>query len=297
MPRSPRSDGLGLVDVIKAREDMSEVFSEYREVSGSEPLRQGDVLEAVDPSASIWKRHLLVITADCDFANSKNQGRVTCVPLLEADDYLRELQIPKIREQAVAKQITALQSALSAAGGPSISPRRLREWAREAAPEVIVQELQLLPPHDGTALAACTAIRGLDEVHDTLHESSQAILAAQLLGVSPRSPENAEKDLVSRLQATYTNPPGDALFLSAIAPSYDNGYFAYLRQIEQVLQPAVSIAPTREPSEYRRLARLQDRFTHAVVQRFAFVFLSIGLPKDYEDLRDLHADVLRERLR
>lgn len=66
---------------------MQSTFTESCSRPANTPLRQGDVLEASDPAASVWTRHLMIITADCDFANSKNAGRVTCVPLLAADEY------------------------------------------------------------------------------------------------------------------------------------------------------------------------------------------------------------------
>lgn len=65
------------------------------------PLRQGDVIESTNADATPWTRFLLVITADCDLANTKNAGRVTCVPLLGAEDYLVEFHFPE-RQNAIS---------------------------------------------------------------------------------------------------------------------------------------------------------------------------------------------------
>jgi hypothetical protein len=46
---------------------------------------------------------------------------------------------------------------------------------------------------------------------------------------------------------------------------------------------------------YRRISHLRDRYIHALVQRFALVFMAIGLPKEYEEIRDLHSDILGEK--
>ncbi|SDM91588.1 hypothetical protein SAMN04488074_12936 [Lentzea albidocapillata subsp. violacea] len=73
---------------------MTVSFAEYQDTSVVDPLRQGDVLEAADPAASLWQRHLVVLTADCDLARAKHHGRVTCVPVLTEHEYLLEMQIP-----------------------------------------------------------------------------------------------------------------------------------------------------------------------------------------------------------
>ncbi|MEU4873425.1 hypothetical protein [Streptomyces sp. NPDC021608] len=267
-------------------------FAEYGEVGVADPLRQGDVLEAVDPEATMWRRHLLVITADCDFAYAKHQGRVTCVPLLAAEEYLSEMQIPKIREQLVKSQMKELRQILAKATVPAISDRRLREWASEEAPADIAKVLELQQADAQKATAALEAIRMMDTPSHNLKEGVGLLVEAQLVGTSPPKRENAVKKVVNGLRGPYSQPPGDALFLTAIGPGQDAGYFAYLRQIEQVWEPDISLGPAHREAAYRRISRMQDRFAHALAQRFAMVFMPIGLPKQYEELRDLHAEIL-----
>ncbi|WP_328726210.1 hypothetical protein [Streptomyces sp. NBC_00259] len=271
---------------------MDESFAEYREVGVADPLRQGDVLEAVDAEVTMWRRHLLVMTADCDFAYAKHQGRVTCVPLLAAEEYLSEMQIPKIREQLVKPQLKEIRQILSKAPVPTISDRRLREWASEEAPGDIVKMLELQQTDAQKVMAALEAIRMMDALASTLKEGVSLLVEAQLIGTSPPKRDNAVKKVVNQLRGSYQQPPGDALFLTAIGPGQDAGYFAYLRHIEQVWEPEISLGPSHREVVYRRISRLRDRFAHALVQRFAMVFMSIGLPEQYEELRDLHAEIL-----
>ncbi|MFF3877487.1 hypothetical protein [Streptomyces sp. NPDC001978] len=272
---------------------VDEPFAEYREVGVADPLRQGDVLEAVDPDATMWQRHLLVMTADCDFAYAKHQGRVTCVPLLAAEEYLSEMQIPKIREQLVKPQLKAIRQILAKAPVPTISDRRLREWASEEAPADIVKMLDLQQTDAQKVMAALEAIRMMDLPVNTLKEGVGLLVEAQLIGASPpKKRDNAVKKVVDHLRGSYAQPPGDALFLTAIGPGQDAGYFAYLRHIEPVWEPEISLGPSHREVVYRRISRMRDRFAHALVQRFAMVFMSIGLPEQYEELRDLHAEIL-----
>jgi hypothetical protein len=275
---------------------MDEPFAEYREVSAAGPLRQGDVLEAADAEVTMWRRHLLVMTADCDFAYAKHQGRVTCVPLLAADEYLLEMQIPKVREQLVKQQLKELRQVFSKATVPDISDRRLREWASEQTPADIVKMLELPQAGAQKARAALEAIGMMDMLPDDLKESVDLLVKAQLVGAGPPKRDSAVKKVVNHLRGVYAQPPGDALFLSAIGPGQDAGYFAYLRHIEQVWEPEIALGPSHTEVEYRRISRMRDRFAHALVQRFAMVFMAIGLPQQYEELRDLHAEIQGDNL-
>lgn len=274
---------------------MTSTFVEYREIPATGPLRQGDVLESTDDDASKWQRHLLVITADCDFANAKHQGRVTCVPLLTKDEYHLEFQIPKIREKVLHKCVSQLQTVLHKSSSRTITTRRLRDWPVEENPEDIVGLLALEGDTAEDALTLLTAIRSIRTPCDDLDGAVDRLVSAQISLPNSRRREKVLAEVLDTLRGHYSRPPGDALFLSAVAPSLDNGYFAYLRHLEQIREPQIALGPSRGEVSYRRLARLQDRFILAVAQQFALVFMSIGLPDEYEEIRDLHSELLGDR--
>lgn len=274
---------------------MTEPYPEYREIGVTEPLRQGDLLEAADPSASKWQRHLLVITADCDFAHDKHHGRVTCVPVLAAAEYLLEMQVPRIRDKFTAKLIKELRKVLSPGRGANISDERLKAWPCEVEPAEIAAALDLNGRNAEEAKAALESIRLANRPADNLDEAVELILESHLSAPHAKKRENIVRDITDWLKRPYSQPPGDALFLSSIAQNYDAGYFVYLRHLEQVWESEVGTGSTRSTIKYRRISRLHDRYIHALVQRFALVFMSIGLPADYEEIRDLHADLLGEK--
>ncbi|MEA5365414.1 hypothetical protein VA596_38210 [Amycolatopsis sp., V23-08] len=247
----------------------------------------------MDNAASCWQRHLLVLTADCDLAHAKHRGRVTCVPLLTAREYLMEMKIPILRDDAVGKFIGELRKVLPS-DGPNISDERLRQWPCEAAPSEIVSTLGLDGQGAEKARAALDSIRLASQTSATLDEAVKALIEAQADAPNPKKRENIVNAMVQALKMPYSHPPGDALFLSAIAPANDLGYFAYLRHLEQVAEDEIAIGPARTAAAYRRIAHLQDRYIHALVQRFALVFMSIGLPTTYEEMRDLHSETMGE---
>lgn len=269
-------------------------FAEFRDIRGSEPLRQGDVLEAINPAASMWERHLFVLTADCDLSHDKHHGRITCVPLLGHEEYLLELQLPKLRERFAQKSVAELQAAFAKAGSPNLSDERVREWVGSASTDQVLAALEI----DGEDAELCSLImdglRLLDGPLGSLKEAIEVLLQAQLSSAQPPKRANALERIHAPLRQAYSNPPGDALFLSAIGPSLDSGYFAYLRHLEQIWEPSIALGPTYREVSYRRISRLDDRYTHSLVQRFAMVFMPIGLPKEYETARDLRSEKIGE---
>lgn len=279
---------------LEGGKTMQKAFVEYRDVDVSTPLRQGDVLEAVDPTVSKWSQVLLVITADCDLKFQKHHDLVTCVPILTKEDYLLEMTAPRLRERLLRKPLAELQAILAASGHANITDRRVRDWLAEANNEVIMASIPIEASLESTALLAMDAIRLIDAPAQTVRELINALVEAQLMSKNAPKRDNALKGVLADLREPFTRPPGDALFIGSVAPGLGEGYFAYLRHLEQVPQPLIAIGPTRRDANYRRIARLEDRFTHALVQRFAMVFMPIGLPREYEEVRDFHAEFLGE---
>jgi len=270
---------------------MAPVFAEYRDVSMGEPLRQGDVIECVE-EATKWTRLLLVITADCDFAFGKHQGRVTCIPLLEANDYLVEFHFPRLRDRFARKPLAELQALLRRAGGPAIRDARLREWATETPLAEIAAELELDAPDAEVATKLLRSLSLLDPHSDRVEDCIEALVASQLATPQPVTEARAREAVSSAVRDVYRQPPGDAMFLSTVGRSYESGYFAYLRHLEQIWEPDIARGPARRDHSHRRVGRLEDRYLMALVQRFAMVFMSIGLPNEYEETRDLYAEMM-----
>jgi hypothetical protein len=270
-------------------------FAEYRDVTVTEPLRQGDILEASEAGANKWQRHLVVLTADCDFANHKNQGRVTCVPLLTQDEYNLEFQIPRIGERLINKCTDALASIIQASKGPLISAERLRDWPLEAQGADIIKALNLTGKAADDATRLINAIKVASAPPQDLDKAVQKLISASVDIPNGKQTKTATNDIVSSLTSHYSTPPGDALFLSAVASNMQDGYFVYLRHLEQIREPDIILGPRRATAKYRRLARLHDRYIHAMSQQFALVFMSIGMPGDYEEMRKAHSQLLEGR--
>jgi hypothetical protein len=193
----------------------------------------------------------------------------------------------------VSRPLARLQEHLRTSGGYRLGVNRLREWISEEESEAVLSTLGV-DRSTPDIEAAILSVRMIDSPSSSLDKAIENLVQAQLLDANPPKRENAIKTVIGPLRACYSKPPGDALFLGTIGPTYDAGYFVYLRHLEQVLEIDISTVPGRREVRYRRISRLRDRFIHAVVQRFAMVYMSIGLPKEYEDMRDLHSELLGE---
>jgi hypothetical protein len=271
-------------------------FAEGLSVSVHEPLRQGDVLEARDPDAVMWHRHLLVVTADCDLAHGKNHGRITSVPFLTADEYISALHFSKTKARHVREITNATQQLLLGSKAEGLSDLVLAEWARSSPIAEILEDAETDPSTAADLTEHLAVLRLLQEEQPTVASTSEVILRARALVSPARQLQSLNKELGGEIEAAFTSTPGDALFISEISPGLKEGYFAYLRHHETLWQSDIALSYGRAESPYRRVGRLQDRFTHALVQRFATVFMAIGLPDDYETTRNMHANVMKEVL-
>jgi hypothetical protein len=269
-------------------------FREYQLPSIGAPLRQGDILEAVDRSVSKWERRLLVLTADCDFANDKHQGRVTCVPILDSSDYLLEFQLPAIRAGYAKKPAAALQAASEKVGFTGVSRDRLTAWATEDSTPQILAALEISEAKAIEFAGYIDALRMLYAEYKSLNSGIEGFATAIEKSGLVKTRDEALARVKGDLRSRINSLPGDAVFLGAVGPADADGYFAYLRHIEQLWEADISVTPTRSAVTHRRLARLSDRFTDAVAQQFGMVFMSIGLPAIYEEGRRRHADALGE---
>lgn len=263
-------------------------------VSVRAPLRQGDVLEATGDAVSMWQRHLVVITADCDLEHGKNLGRVTCAPFLSVDEYLRAIHLARPREDLAGALIGILQEALSEIGRAGIADERLREWVLEVSPDEVVEALGVAGDEGSRIHKIAETLRRTSEDWGSLQSATQSMIAGRLVVSPERSEASVRKELVGQYKNAFRSTPGDALFISSIAPGLEDGYFAYLRHHEPVWQSDIELSSARSSAAYRRIGRLQERYAYALVQRFASVFMSVGLPSSYEGTRDLYYEILKE---
>jgi hypothetical protein len=270
---------------------------EYRNIGTSEPLRQGDIIEARNNKTDMWERTLVVITADCDFAHAKHEGNITCIPLLTADEYLLNAALPRLRDKLAEYPKGQLKDVLKRNLEISITDERLLDWVNSVEIETIRDTVQLEGDNFMVIQRCYTSLRSLFREYSSIDEALNGFVDAQVTANETVKREMAISRVQEAVRDAFRNTPVDAMFLSSISSGQGDGYFAHLRHVTQVKETDVALGFRYGNHRYQRISRLTDRFIHALVQQFALVFLRIGLPKEYEDTRDRIASMKVEDLR
>lgn len=268
---------------------MEDEFSEFRLVNEESPLRQGDVLARRDESGDAWSQLGIVVTADCDIANSKNRGLVTCVPVVDIETYLLGLFVPRVCQNLRSEILDKLAEVT--ANWTSFRPSRDRipTWIDEVGSSEVVRELRIPTEHVEVYTEMCDVVKSLGEdAGHSLQHYLNLIASANLILGNGKTKEKARRAAESTVRFHLKSLPGDCQFLNSVSKSHSGGYVAYLRRLDQLEESRVALRPRdiSEETTHTRLARIEDRFIHALTQKLGSVFGSIGMPAAYEDARD-----------
>lgn len=270
-------------------------FSECDYIDPSKPLRQGDVLRSLDPSADPWEAYVIVVTADCDIARDKHGGRLTCVPVLPLRFYLASYYLPRrlskvaesISERLVAT-IRKAQKAQFAEYKTAISRERAEAWLLETSPAKVAETLRIAEKDLQTFLQLAqqlVRIKALAPGDFSGHRD--AFTAAQIALKPATTPEGALASLKNDIVSHTKGLPGDALFLSSLGEELNAGYVAYLRVLQELREGCVALKSSQLGFEmtHERIARVKAPYVYALTQQLGAVFSAIGLPTEYEDTR------------
>jgi hypothetical protein len=266
--------------------------------SSDQPLRQGDVLEWLDPEGSFWREHAIVVTADCDLAHQKHGGVLACVPVLGHETYLALFPLPvrldtarsKLLERAV-KAVREHQAANVPDFPTPMSSDTIAHWIDATHPVDVVATLGVSSPKDSTRLEAllisireCSSALAAGGFERQLHALARAQMVAQGTDDFETRRSTAARDMLDRLSAL----PGDAVFLHSLSPTKTEGYVVYLRTVINIQEDAVA---TNVPAlrsgtvSAKRIARLTSPYIFHITQQLGQVFSAIGLPAPYETSR------------
>lgn len=268
---------------------------EWVDVGAGAPLRQGDVIKSLTSDDDLWHEILLVITADCDLANSKHGGSLTCVPILDHADYLLTFRHEKLRELLATKltdritEVHARDSAASSRPSPYISSERLRAWVEETDTRDIIRILQISDDNASDLATLVTALKSLvTETPNNVADSVRVLGQAKLATGEVKDLERAHTWCRNEYSQVIKSLPGDSVFLNELSPAHARGYIIYLRRVVEVNDSAVVQSTSRIPSEarYLRISRLRSPYIYAISQQFGSVFSAVGLPQSHTDLRD-----------
>lgn len=250
-------------------------------------LRQGDVL----CDATAQSDPHVILTADCDLAHHKNGGRLTCVPLRNPRDYMCDVTMAKKRQSEILRltaqgidlehsaRLNVLPSAIP------LSVERFVAWSSERFP--ITDPVDFAKADDPLdQIMSAVALLSADLDFDGSVASLIVSRSIPAPGSKARAAAAIRNTLARELADSIERLPGDALYLTAEQPFSEQGYVAYLRTPVEIRD--ADVARTYQYGESRRWirkGRVCSPFLYALTQQFGMVFMSVGLPVDYERAR------------
>ena len=267
---------------------------ECADVIGDRPLRQGDIVSPLVASDDHWRGPAVVITADCDLARNKHNGRLSCVPILTLKTYLglfflppRLLRVENAIEERFAVIIRKYQSALDGFDVP-ISSARAAAWVFESSASAVACKFDMSDRD-------CRELSALENSYSMLKSArtadfelmARALRESQVVLGRQKSDALAAKAQLKELVAHVEQLPGDAMFLNSISTDRTAGYVCYLRLIREISDHEVATKPTMRSFQirYERISHLCAPFVYALSQKLGAVFSAIGLPDEYETAR------------
>lgn len=272
-------------------------FPEWRELQPREPVRQGDILTSVAAAADPWHRHLVILTADCDLANSKHAGALTCVPVITLEQYVMLFRFERMRSSLANRMCDAARRIYAkTADSREINPARFRDWVLEDDAFTISKTLGLEGKEAQAFTGLCSAAANLMRAEpEDLRQVIEVLASAKVALGDATDLERASSSIAADLSGLVKDMPGDALFLNELSPAHSNGYVAYLRRVIEIYDREVARTVSQIASEarYVRIGRLRSPYVYALSQQFASVFSAIGLPPEYEHARERTRDRIK----
>lgn len=276
-------------------------MQECEAVAEEDAIRQGDVFVSRDRGEGP-PEVLVVVTADCDFAQKKVGSHTVALPALPSVAYAsRQWKLKKLGslELRIREKRRELMSTIV---GRKFEAMRVDletsdEWFKTKSVDDIVTEISA-QDQEGEKLRkfgeACERIRSLSDESVSLQNAIAAyydILEHIDVGLSVPNKKNRKADLERMLSEERI----DFFYLNQIAGQDALGWHVDLRDIR--LLPLSDLTSERRiwlagDCQYLRKGRLKDVYKYALTQKFGSLFSRIGLPEVHEQWKpDVTSDL------
>jgi hypothetical protein len=261
---------------------------ELESVPDDAGIRQGDVLRSLDDRAGAWSRWALVVTADCDLAQGKFDGLVSCVPIVDWRDYVSRFVLAKdvaaVRSRAIDRLTARVNRLRRAEGlGPSVTRRGIELWL--SAGDLTRPAFEVPLHQDSAALSLAKYLQIEDRDQNFARLLDRAAEGRVVLGdVSERT--GAIGALMKKCADKLKDLPGDSMLLNSVVEGRE-GQVIYFRRIFALEEAEVSAKSWGLDGQVRfvRVGRLRAPYKQYTAQRLGAMFDAIALPPAYEDSR------------
>lgn len=261
-------------------------------LSGATPIRQGDVVSYRSSAGGPYgAQSAVVLTADCDLAQSKHYGQLLLCPivpiqaLLHGPWSLRRLQ--RLRASTEQRIRQDLERLLNAGLGTLSESTVTTLIASTDAMKSALSGVAGVPDGDKQKLLRLT------EVCVAAESDEAGALKALVTAYAIRDGSSQEKARTKVLQEFKDEMKGDNADVVVLPDEMKGGNAAcviLLRCPFSVSVSDVSLSTTID-SQLLREGRLCAALKYLVAQKFGLLFSRFGMPKQIEDDRNMAVDI------
>lgn len=278
---------------------MPEYFST---VADNVEFRQGDILRRYgDPITRKDPTWGMVVNADCDLANKKNQGHLSWLEVISARQYWEEFWAPQQLEKMAEKQAKQICEQINAiikkqgiqAG--AVDFQRIKSWVGRQDEKEILSSL---------GVNNKTLEDNLKAFKLSTQQVSEGSALDILEGCQILLGQDPTKNLAEFQKFVVRQEGFPDFFLVPNLPEGDSkGYIVLLRRVHgsnegSVYRSAMEARINDEPGALHRIGRFADGVRFQIVQKMTFLFSRIGSPIDFEnDCRQVIEWTIEERER
>ncbi len=266
---------------------------EWIKHEADDPVRQGDLMLARDPTTGRVEDLCIVITADCDIAQGKFGKQLAGLRVVSLKDYLRtEWAERKLRSnfdketERIRDQLNKWNIQRDPGAGP-LSPEVVVSWIRRREPDDICQDLKIPETAFAKVRMALARFRSVAEAFDPGDSADNLTrLVSMKVAMLARPLADAQKDILEEAQGSSL--PGNVFLLTTLPQLPEIGpAVVHLRELIGIQLASVCYHAYDAVSKdhFLRIGRLNPVVKYAVSQAFGVLYTRIGLPKDYEDER------------
>jgi hypothetical protein len=263
-----------------------------------EPIRQGDLFAWGDwQDRPYGDRFGVVLTADCDIANSKIGNFLTYLRVITLHDYVLNVwtrdKIDRLHRRYCSQfcdLVNAMHLRLNVSA-IKIPVEATTTWALAANDTELTDVLNLHNPKDAKHILAAAALVRLSHPDCTKPRNLRPIEILQQIRFGETGKPTDEvlvsirKDAIGELgQGRY-----DVFLLPNVSSLNATAFVVLLRESVSIVsgQIATSFHKAKGlPDLAWRVGRLRPVLRYALTQQYAVLFSRIGIPREYEDAID-----------
>jgi hypothetical protein len=210
-------------------------------ISEAEPVRQGDVFVS-HPSGGAREGFVrVVLTADCDIAQSKAGPNLLVLPIISAETYILEHWLQERRQALLERFSERLAEVVNQShqenspGAAQFTAEFLMDWARTSSGREIASAVGADQSTKKAIESICAAVRELDQpmaasnVEEAIDRHYELQQRAGILKDAPK-----RKNRQAEIRNALKNARADVFFLSSVPTFSAIGWLVLLRNVEAI---------------------------------------------------------------